>query len=193
MIRWLKRLVFLLSITESRGIARRYFVVNGFDGALTMLGLLTGFYASGGVTPTVAVSACLGAALALAASGVSGAYLSEAAERRKALRELEAAMVARLHDSAHGEAARQVPLLIALVNGLAPLLTSLLITLPLWLADAQFALPADPLVMAIGIALGVIFLLGAFLGRISHTFWLSSGLRAVSIALATGALILVIR
>ena len=193
MIRWLKRLVFLLSITESRGIARRYFVVNGFDGALTMLGLLIGFYAGGGVTPTLAVSACLGAALALAASGVSGAYLSEAAERRKALRELEAAMVARLHESAHGEAARQVPLMIALVNGLAPLLTSLVITVPLWLADAQIALPADPLVMAIGIAFAVIFLLGAFLGRISHTLWLWSGLRAVLIALATGALILALR
>ena len=33
-------------ITRSDLIARRYFVVNGFDGGLTMLGLLVGFYVS---------------------------------------------------------------------------------------------------------------------------------------------------
>lgn len=190
---WWERVGFLLRISQAQGIARRYVVVNGFDGALTMLGLLTGFYAGGGVSPALAVSACVGAALALTASGVSSAYISEVAERRKALRELESAMVARLHESAHAEAARWVPFLIAVVNGLAPLAISLVIIAPLWLAAAQVAMPVDPLRAAMGVALVTIFLLGAFLGRIAHTFWLWSGLRALLIALATGALILAIR
>lgn len=190
---WHRRIAFLLSITRTQGIARRYLVVNGFDGALTMLGLLVGFQAGGGIAPSIAVSACLGAALALAASGVSSAYLSEAAERRKALRELEDAMVEPLHRSAHGEAARVVPFLVALANGLSPLLVSLLIMLPLWLGAAGIALPRDPLVLAIAVAFFSIFVLGAFLGRIGHGFWLWSGLRAVLIAALTSALILALR
>lgn len=190
---WFRRIAFLLSITRTQGIARRYVVVNGFDGALTMLGLLMGFRAGGGVAPAIAVSACLGAALALAASGVSSAYISEAAERRKALRELEDAMVEQLRDSAHGEAARIVPFLVALANGLSPLLVSLVIMVPLWLGAAGIALPQDPLVLAIAVAFVTIFVLGAFLGRIGQGFWLWSGLRAVLIAVLTSALILALR
>jgi len=190
---WYRRIAFLLSISRTQGIARRYVVVNGFDGALTMLGLLMGFQAGGGVATPIAVSACLGAALALAASGVSSAYLSEAAERRKALRELEDAMVEQLGESAHGEAARIVPLLVALANGLSPLLISLVIMLPLWLGAAGTVLPHDPLVFAIGVAFVAIFVLGAFLGRIGRIFWLWSGLRAVLIAVLTSALILALR
>ena len=55
-----------LSISQSYDIARRYFVVNSFDGALTMLGLLSGFYVSEAVELSVVIPACLGAAIALA-------------------------------------------------------------------------------------------------------------------------------
>ena len=190
MSNWIKQLAFLLYITGSRGIARRYVVVNGFDGALTMLGLIMGFHASGGVPMTVAVSACLGAAIALAVSGLSSAYLSEAAERRKALRELESAMIVKLGKSAHGQATRLVPMIIALVNGLSPLLISLLITLPLWLSSHQIPLPVEPMVASIGIAFVIIFLMGIYLGRIEHSFWLWAGIRAVLIATVTSAVII---
>ena len=190
MINWIKQLSFLLHITGSRGIARRYVVVNGFDGALTMLGLIIGFHTSGETSAKVAVSVCLGAAIALSVSGVSSAYLSEAAERRKALRELEKAMIVTLETSAHGRASRLVPIMIALVNGLSPLLISVLITLPLWLASQQIPLPVDPMNASIGMAFVLIFLLGTYLGKIEHGFWLWSGIRAVLIAVITSALII---
>ncbi|MGR8998353.1 MAG: hypothetical protein ACU88J_04830 [Gammaproteobacteria bacterium] len=155
-----------------------------------MLGLIMGFHASGEVTAAVAVSACLGAAIALAVSGLSSAYLSEAAERRKALRELEKAMIVKLGSSAHGQASRLVPIMIALVNGLSPLLISLLITLPLWLSAQQISLPVNPMYASIGVAFGVIFLLGTYLGKIEHSFWLWSGIRAVLIAAVTSAVII---
>jgi predicted membrane protein (TIGR00267 family) len=192
-VNWFRRIGFLLSITQSHGIARRYFVVNGFDGALAMLGVLVGFYVSGGAQPELVVSACLGAAIALGASGVSSAYLSEAAERRKALRELEAAMISPLDESAHGEAARLVPFAVALVNGLSPLLVSMVIIAPLWLAAGAPAGGGEPLLVAIATAFGVIFLLGAFLGRVSRAQWLWTGLRAVLIAAATSAVIVLVR
>ena len=83
------QLRFLLKITRSTGIARRYFITNGFDGALTMLGLLMGFRISDSVSLDIALTACLGATIALTMSGLSSAYISETAERKKELNELK--------------------------------------------------------------------------------------------------------
>jgi len=182
----------LLRITSTHGIMRRYFVVNGFDGALTMLGLIIGFLVSTPAELTIIINVCLGAAIALGMSGVSSAYVSETAERKRALGELEGAMIADLRESAHGEAARRVPLLIAVVNGLAPLLISLLILAPLWLAATGIPLLLSPLYAAIGVALLLLFLLGVFLGRISGISWLRSGLQTLLIAVITAALIYLI-
>ena len=183
---------FLLRITRTHSIVRRYFVVNGFDGALTMLGLVTGFLVSAAASREVVINACLGAAIARGVSGVSSAYISESAERRRALDELQDAMVTDLGGSFHDQAARRVPMLIALVNGLAPLLISLLILAPLWLAQAGLALPAPPLYLAVGVALVLIFLLGVFLGRIARVSWWYSGIKTLLIALVTASLILLV-
>jgi len=180
----------LQHIYRARGIARRYFITNGFDGALTMLGLLAGFYTSNTVPLSVAVSACLGAAIALFMSGISSAYLSESAERKKELQELEQAVLMNLEDSDFGHASRYVPVVVALVNGLSPLLLSLIIISPLWLAQHGFPLHFSPFIIAIILALAVIFLLGIFLGRVSRTFWLWSGLRSLAVALVTLMIIL---
>ena len=51
----------LLSISRTNDIVRRYFVVNGFDGALTMLGLIIGFMISATDDLTVIINACIGA------------------------------------------------------------------------------------------------------------------------------------
>ena len=180
---------FLLRIARTRDIVRRYFVVNGFDGALTMLGLIIGFLVSTPADLSLIINACLGAAIALGVSGVSSAYVSESAERKRALGKLEEAMISNLQESAHGEAARLAPILIALVNGSAPLIISLLILIPLWLSNAGIPLPLPPLYAAIIIALLLVFLLGVFLGRIAGVSWLRSGIQTLLIAIATAVLI----
>ncbi len=185
----LDRSRFLLGITGSHDIVRRYLVVNGFDGALTMLGLIIGFLVSGTTDLSVVINVCLGAAIALGMSGASSAYVSEAAERERALAELEKSMIEDLHASAHGEAARGVPLLIAMVNGLAPLSISLLILLPILTANAGVSLPVSPLYAAILVALILIFLLGVFLGRVAGVSWLRSGIQTLLVAIATAILI----
>lgn len=180
---------FLLNITRSQGIARRYFVVNGFDGALTMLGMILGFQLSASAPLSITINACLGAAIALGVSGASSAYISELAERRHALIKLEEAMLEDLQESAHSEAARWVPMIIALVNGSAPLFISLVILSPLLLTHAGIVLPISPLFLAIILALIIVFLLGVFLGRIAGTSWLRSGLQTLFIAITTSVLI----
>ncbi len=184
----------LWHLSQAGQIARRYFVTNGFDGALTMLGILIGFYTGGQLPLIVAISACLGAAIALGISGFTSALLSETEERKKQLKELEESLVATLEESDYGKASLTTPWIIAAVNGLSPFLISLFIIIPLWLEDWGFMLPfeMDPFDAAIGFAFLAILFLGIFLGRISGTFWLWSGLRAVLIGLATAGIIFLV-
>ena len=158
-----------------------------------MLGLIMAFYATGDVpTPTV-INACLGAAIALCISGLTSAYISESEERKKELVELERALVADLGDTEYGKASKWVPIWIALVNGFAPLLASLFIISPLWMDQLGMPLPLPPLESAIASALLAIFLLGLFLGKVSGTFWLWTGLRALLIAVVTCLIILTLK
>ena len=179
-------------LEQTRGITRRYAIVNGFDGALTMLGLLSGFMLGGGAPLPTIIAACVGAAVALGISGLTSAYLSESAERRRSLAELEAAMVTDLQDSDPARAARVLPWLVALVNGGSPLLISLIIISPLWIAQAGVVLPLAPLPGAIATAFLCIFGLGVFLGQVAGTSWLLSGIKTLLIAAATMLIILLL-
>ena len=55
-------------------------MVNGFDGALTMLGPLVEFYVKDEVKLPIVKSACLEVAIALGMCGVRSASISKAAE-----------------------------------------------------------------------------------------------------------------
>lgn len=186
------QLALLIRLGHSHHIARRYFVVNGFDGALAMLGLNMGFHVSGSVETSTALGACLGTAIALGVSGFSSGYVSEAAERRRELQELEGAMLVDLESSVHATAARFVPLFIAAVNGLSPFVIAMVVTIPLWLAQAGIGMALDPVTAAIVIAFVVIFLMGILLAKVSGVFWLWSAVRTLIVAAVTSGLILLL-
>lgn len=189
----LTRIRQLIRLGQGEHIARRYFFTNGFDGALTMLGLLLGFQLSATEVPiAVALSACTGAAIALFFSGVSSAWFSEKAERERSLRELEQSMIEPLSGTDHARAARLSVLMIALVNGAAPLLISLGAIVPLLLALWQVPLPAAPIVTALGCTLVLVFLMGAYASRTSLAGWAWAGVRSLLIALITMAVIVLI-
>jgi len=63
---------------------------------------------------------------------------------------------------------------------------SLVILLPLWTAPLLEPFSLLPLESAFATAFLMIFLLGVYLGRISHIFWLWAGLRTLLIATTTG-------
>lgn len=172
-----------------QNIARRYFVVNGFDGALAMLGIIMGFYVSDTVVMSTVINACMGAAIALGISGFSSAYISETAERKREFLELEQAMIRDLSESQQEKHSQIVPIFVATVNGLSPFLISLLILSPLFFANALVAMSFNPLQVAILVAFGILFLLGIFIGRISQTFWLWAGVRTLIVAMVTTFLI----
>ncbi|MFT6268797.1 MAG: putative membrane protein (TIGR00267 family) [Alphaproteobacteria bacterium] len=179
----------LIRLSQSQSIIRRYFVVNGFDGALTMFGLILGFMLSIEIQVSSVINVCLGAAIALSVSGVSSAYVSERAERKFLLRKLEDAMLADLSHSTHASATRLIPVVVALVNGFAPLVISALIMLPLWLSEAGVLWVSAPLWSSLCIAGLLLFALGVVLSNVAGTLWYISGLKTLAIGCSTATLI----
>ena len=86
-------------ITNLWAIARRYFVNNFYDGMLTVLGILLGFFVIvlKGDQPTIdshlVILTGVGSSISMLISGLTGSYLSEKAEQKKIKEELKKAMV----------------------------------------------------------------------------------------------------
>ena len=84
----LKKFDYYDKITGMSEIGRRYFVINSFDGALTILGVLLGSYFAGLTNPSLIVTVGIGASVAIGVSGLWGAFLTEKAEREREIKEL---------------------------------------------------------------------------------------------------------
>ncbi len=167
-----------LRIAEIGGIARRYAAMNAFDGILTIIGVLMGSYTAHVSDPRIVISTGLGTSVAMGVSGLWGAYLTEAAERKHSLDELERQTLSDLSDTRLGRASRLAVIVVALIDGLAPFLASLFVLTPFFVAGL---LPGvnGPYYGALGLAFVALFALGAFLGTISKERLLISGLKTI--------------
>jgi len=169
-------------------IARRYMAMNAFDGVLTMIGVLMGNYVAGVRSASVVIHTGMATSIAMGVSGLWGAYLTEAAERKRELAELERASLTDLGQTRIGRASRVAVIIVALVDGLAPFVAALIVLLPLF-AAGLFGNILVSYVLALVLALVGLFGLGAFLGHISGRSLVGYGLRTlvagiVSIALS---------
>jgi predicted membrane protein (TIGR00267 family) len=163
-------------ISEAGEIARRAFVNNSFDGVLTMTGVVMGNFVVGVEDATVVLVTGLSTALAIGISGGWGAYLTESAERRQDIDELEQVTLTDLGDTKIGKASRAAVVTVAAVDGLSPFLSALVVVLPFFLVpllpSVQYAYYAS-----IALALLALFGLGIYLGRLSKRSLIMSGLR----------------
>ena len=86
-------------ITNLWAIARRYFVNNFYDGMLTVLGILLGFFTvilkegQFSVNTHLIILTGVGSSISMFISGITGSYLSEKAEQKKIKEELNRAML----------------------------------------------------------------------------------------------------
>ena len=123
-------------IVRDEEIARRYFVMNSFDGALTILGIIIAVFVAGEKRASLIIISSLGAAVAMAISGIWGAYSIEKAERTNSLRELERHLLTDLDETELEKDLNVTTVLIALVDGFSPMLVSLIIISPFFLTQA---------------------------------------------------------
>jgi len=179
-----------LRVTRAPRILRRYFAMNAFDGAMTSLGVVIGAHITGIGDPRAILGVIVVGGIAMAVSGFSGTYMTESAERNKALNDLEDAMLVDLGDTIHGQASRFVSLFAALVDGSAPFIASLPSIIPFTLSLLGILPLHAAFVASIGASLATLFLLGAFLGRISGGNIVYSGVKMVVAGVAVALLAL---
>jgi len=172
-------------VSNVEPIARRYFVISAFDGALTTLGVTIGAYLAGRLDPTVIILAGMSGAMAMTISGFSGAYLTETAERSRKLKRLERAMLNSMDDTVQWEAARFATAVTAIVDAISPLLASLCVLLPFALAEYGVVPISLAFYLSIVITLVLLLLLGAYLAYISDESVLRYGSRMLVVGMAT--------
>jgi len=192
-LRSIREIKDFLSMTEGENILRRYFVMNGFDGALTALGIILGsFIVTVGSEPDlekikILISTGIGASIAMGVSGFWIAYLTEKAERTKERKELEEKMVTDLNNTRITRANFWTSLVIAAVDGISPFIFSVLALLPIF-----FVFVGLPVMAAYGISFGVILIevivLGVFLGAVSKENKLIYALKIIPAALLVAGL-----
>ena len=187
----LKKLRFHFELTKSGAIARRYFVIGAFDGALTILGVILGAYvAEASADLELAKRLILGAGvaggIALAVSSAVGAYEAERVEHMLSHRHLEKAMLCAV-EGTRKEAMNVSVLVSAFAHGIAPLLAAFVPLIPFYFMGLD-----EAVVTATIMTLAFLFVLGAYLGSLIKEMLVYTGLRFVIAGLGTSiALILI--
>jgi len=181
-----------LHITKASGIARRYFIMNGFDGAMTIFGIVLGSWMAGVTKPEVILFAGFGACLAMGVSGFFGAFMAEKAERERHLKDMEEATKNRV-DPIHYEAARFVVIYVALIDGLSPALTATISLAPFILASVKIISVSSAYFISVPLSLAVLFLLGIYLGKVAKENGWLYGVAMVAVGALTALIIFLIQ
>jgi predicted membrane protein (TIGR00267 family) len=162
-----------MEISNALKIARRYFVINAFDGAVTMLGAIMGAYISGIDTPRVLINIGFSVSIALATSGFVGSFLSEMAERRGEIRNLEKYLFRKLDNTMVADAHNFASVIVALVDALSPAVIAIIATMPFMLAHINIIMMPDAFKASVIVILTSTALLGFYLGKVSKAkVWL---------------------
>ncbi len=164
-------------ISEVDETARRLFSMNGFDGCITILGLLIGFYIQNFDEPMLIFKIGIAAAIAMSMSGLWGAYLTERSERIKDLKELESVTISDLNNTKIGSALRFATIVITIVDAVAPFITAFLTLIPFLFAkvlDIKTRYYISFIILFL-----TLFLLGIFLGRVSKENLLISAIKMI--------------
>jgi len=181
--------------TKAGPIYRRFFVKNGFDGALTILGVIIGAWiANGGIWNVPSsfifsrteiqfiILTGLGASLSMCVSGIWGSFLTESAERKKEMDDLKRSMVLqdeqkeKFKKSYISRAQRFSAIIASVIDGISPAIFAIVCLIPFFIG---FTIDLGYFVFIGSMVLTylMLFLLGAFLGKISKRNIIFYGLK----------------
>jgi len=170
-------------------IARRYFVMNAFDGALTMLGVVIGASMAHSEDPAVIIIAGISGSFAMGISGFSGAYMAESAERTKELKDIEAAMCKPMKDeSLHKEAAAFATKVTAMVDAVSPAIAAFVVILPYIFVSLGWLSMNSAFIASLAITLTILALLGVYLARVTKENMLRHGIKMLIVGIITAML-----
>jgi len=146
-------------------IVRRYIVMNSFDGALTMLGIILANFFAGTTNAQLIILPSVGAAIALCISGVWGAYTAELAELKHSMKKLEQHMLRKLDNTNLMKKEKVMAYTIAIVNGLVPLFVAFILITPFFFVKTGVLTTMQAYYWSLGAVMIALFGFGMFAGR----------------------------
>ena len=186
--RALKKLKEYHRISDVGSISRRYFVMNAFDGALTMLGVVIGAYIAGVLQSITIISAAIAGSIAMGTSGISGAYMTEKAERTKKLKDLEKAMLKDMKNGLHHKSHRYAVIFAAVIDGISPAISAIFVVSPFFLVNLNVIKVETAFFSCIFLTLILLSALGVYLAKISDESMIKYGIQMLAIGCVTAFL-----
>ena len=181
-----KYLTDYFKILVEHEIVRRYVIINSFDGALTILGIIMAVFVSGIHDPKLIILPSIGASVAMCVSGIWGSYAAERAEIRNKIRKIESHMLKDLSDTTFSKDREKMAWIIGLVDGIIPLILALIILIPFFLVSPGILTITVAYYLAIAIIGLNLFVLGLFAGKIAHESMLKQGFVMLSAGVIIG-------
>jgi predicted membrane protein (TIGR00267 family) len=181
-----------IKILVEHEIVRRYIIINTFDGVLTILGIIVAVFLSGIHDAKIIILPSIGATIAMCVSGIWGSYAAERAEIRNKIRKIEVHMIKDLSGTEFSRKRKKMALVIGLVDGIIPLIISLILLIPFFLVK--------PAILTINTAYNIsmiliavtLFLLGAFAGRIAKESMIKQGIMMLLAGVVIGVIFAVL-
>ncbi len=164
-LRYLEQIKAYNKIANIAQISRRYIALNGFDGVITVIGVLLGNYILGTDQARHVIISGAAICISLTVSGVWSAYNSESAERSKELQDLEMSTLHNLSGTIISRAQKFATIVLSAVNGISSGLTAFIPLIPFFFSGHI------PINMSYYLGASLAFLIlagiGVFLGKVS--------------------------
>jgi predicted membrane protein (TIGR00267 family) len=174
-------------------ISRRYFVMNSFDGVVTVLGVIVGAMATKIIDPAVIFGIGLGTSISMFISGFSGTFIAEKAERDIDIQKLKRAMLVKsLDNTIYAKVYRVTVIWVSLVDAFSPLISGMIALMPQLLAMWGFIDPLIAIYLSIVIILVYLFILGSYLSKITNRNIIVGGVVLLLVGILTTVLIVLI-
>jgi len=177
-----------LKLLREHEIIRRYITINSFDGALTIFGIIMASFVAGVENSSVIILPSVGATIAMGVSGMWGAYAAESAEVKQKTQELGRHMLKELKGTKMHKDSVKLAIIVAVVDGLSPMITSFVIILPFFLAKFNMIKISLAYYVSFSIVTLFLFGLGVFLGKIANENVFKNGLKMLGAGVIIGVL-----
>ncbi len=185
LITWLRRILEYIRISNANEVARRYFVINSFDGTVTALGIILGALLANIRYPSQVIDVGIATGLALLISGITGTSIAEEAERDRIIRELEASMLTDMKNTIFEKAQRFAILYVGIVDGVSSFLSVLIALTPVFAASLGYLGLTLALQLSIVICLVYLGILGIFIGSYAKRSIIVETMKLVGIGILT--------
>ncbi|MCL4377448.1 MAG: hypothetical protein M1409_03540 [Actinobacteria bacterium] len=146
-------------------VIRRYFTINSFDGAITIIGVLIGNYIIRSQDYKHVIISGSAVSISLFVSGAFSAFISESAERSKEIKDLEKSTLHILDGTIISRAQDFASRVLAAVNGLSAGVTAFIPLLPFFFG--KFIAINICYYISASLAFLILIGLGLFLGKVS--------------------------